>query len=153
MPPHVFDWLLAEQLGACVNPSVSAPALAELRAGQVGLLINLHERPDPPTLLAELGASTLHLPVQNSDPPSQAQLDQGVAAIAAALGAGTRVAVHCGAGLGRSGTLLAAYLVSQGTPADAAIDEVRRTRPGSIETAEQERAVHAYAARTRSAAR
>ena len=132
MPPNVFDWLLAEQLGACVNPSVSTQALAELQQRRIGLLINLHERPDSPELLSDLGAETLHLPVHNSDAPTQMQLDHGVAAITAALGQGTRIAVHCGAGLGRSGTLLAAYLVSQGMAAEDAIAEVRRVRPGSI---------------------
>src|SRR5438552_19207183 len=109
MTPHVFDWLIDDQLGACVNPSVSAPAAQEISARQIALLINLHERPDPP----ELGVASIHLPVQNSDPPSQEQLELGIALIREALEHGKRVAVHCGAGLGRSGTLLAAYLVSE----------------------------------------
>jgi atypical dual specificity phosphatase len=144
---HAFDWLIDEQLGACVNPSVGKEAAADLRTGRVGLLINLHERPDPAELLQQLGAETLHLPVPNSDAPSQAQLDTGVGAIGAALERGTRVAVHCGAGLGRSGTLLAAYLVSQGWEAEAAMARVRAVRPGSIETLEQEQAVHEFARR------
>jgi atypical dual specificity phosphatase len=144
---NAFDWLLADKLGACVNPSVAAGAAAELRQRHIGLLINLHERPDPPSLLVELQAETVHLPVQNSDAPTQDQLDRGVAAIDDALNRGVRVAVHCGAGLGRSGTLLAAYLVSRGSAPDAAIDKVRSVRPGSIETQEQEDAVHRYAER------
>jgi atypical dual specificity phosphatase len=118
-----------------------------LEAGRVGLLVNLHERPDPPELLNRLGAETLHLPVQNSDPPTQQQLDVGVAAIRDALSQGTRVAVHCAAGLGRTGTLLAAYLVSQGCAPDDAIAQVRAARPGSVETAQQEAAIHQYATR------
>lgn len=147
MEPHVFDWLLPDQLGVCVNPSVSATAATELRIRGIGLLINLHEMADPEDLLTRVGAKTVHLPVHNSDPPSQAQLDAGVEAIHAAIARGTRVAVHCGAGLGRSGTLLAAYLVSAGSTPDAAIDEVRRARPGAVETLEQERAVHIFAQR------
>lgn len=147
MQPHAFDWVLPEQLAACVNPSVSESAAAELLAQHVGLLVNLHERPDPPDLLAHLQAETLHLPVPDSLPPTQAQLEQGVAAIGAGLRAGKRVAVHCGAGLGRSGTLIAAYLVSQGSKPDEAVTLVRTTRPGSIETDEQEAAVHDFARR------
>jgi len=144
---NAFDWLLADQLGACVNPSVAAGAAGELRQRRIGLLINLHERPDPPALLDELRAQTIHLPVQNSDAPTQEQLDLGVAAIDDALRQGVRVAVHCGAGLGRAGTLLAAYLVSCGSAPDDAIDKVRSVRPGSIETQEQEDAVHRFAQR------
>jgi atypical dual specificity phosphatase len=145
--PHIFDWLLPDQLGVCVNPSVSATAATELSVRGIGLLINLHEMVDPSDLLGRLNATSIHLPVHNSDPPSQAQLDAGVEAIRDAIQRGTRVAVHCGAGLGRSGTLLAAYLVSEGSSPDVAIEEVRRARPGAIETLEQERAVHTFAQR------
>jgi atypical dual specificity phosphatase len=142
-----LDWLIPGRLAACVNPAVGELAAAELETARVGLLINLHERPDPRDLLERLGAETLHLPVQNSDPPSPRQLEQGVAAISEALARGTRVAVHCAAGLGRTGTLLAAYLVSQGSSADEAIARVRAVRPGSVETLEQEQAVHDFARR------
>ena len=52
--------------------------------------------------------------------------------------------IHCGAGLGRTGTLLACYFVSKGMTAKNAVARVRRLRPGSIETAEQERAVEEF---------
>jgi protein-tyrosine phosphatase len=49
-----------------------------------------------------------------------------------------RVFVHCRAGYGRSGTIAAALLIAGGMPAAAAIDLVRRNRPGAIETPGQE---------------
>ena len=54
---------------------------------------------------------------------------------------GDAVAVHCAAGLGRTGTLAAQLLVLQGVAPDEAILRVRQARPGTIETPAQEQAV------------
>ena len=53
--------------------------------------------------------------------------------------------VHCRAGLGRTGTMLACYLVHKGESPQEAIRQVRRKRPGSIETMEQEETIFLYA--------
>ena len=49
--------------------------------------------------------------------------------------------------MGRTGTLLAAVLVSQGMGAAQAIAHVRAQRPGSVETREQVAVVHGWAER------
>jgi atypical dual specificity phosphatase len=141
---NAFDWLEADRLAACANPAYGDAVVSRLRAEHIQLLINLHEQPDRP----ELGIDSVHLPVADFTAPTQAQLEAGVAAIAQALARGQRVAVHCGAGLGRTGTLLACYLVSAlGLSAKEAIHRVRVARPRSIETEEQEQAIRRYATR------
>ncbi|KAK9826422.1 hypothetical protein WJX81_003377 [Elliptochloris bilobata] len=65
--------------------------------------------------------------------------------IAAADGA--RIAVHCHAGLGRTGLAIACYLVFEGrhgSPADATA-LVRLKRPGALQTRQQERFVDVFA--------
>jgi atypical dual specificity phosphatase len=111
----------------------------------VSLLINLHTRRHDPALLARHGLTELHLPVRDFTPPEPEQIARGVEAIELARGEGRRVAVHCGAGLGRTGTLLACYLVRRGLSPSEAIARVRAARPGSVETAEQAEAVATYA--------
>ena len=59
------------------------------------------------------------------------------------LRGGGRLVVHCRAGLGRTGMVGARLLVELGVPPDAAIAAIRKARPGSIETAEQEEHVRA----------
>ena len=48
-------------------------------------------------------------------------------------------------GVGRTGTVLACYLVHRGATAVDAINRVRELRPGSVQTPEQEAAVLQYA--------
>lgn len=54
------------------------------------------------------------------------------------LNGGGKVLVHCRAGRGRSGTIVAALLIAGGLAPDDAIGAVRSARPGAIETADQE---------------
>jgi atypical dual specificity phosphatase len=146
IPRTYFDWIVPDQLAACVNPGAAPSVLEDLRAAQIQVDVNLHERSVAP-VLEPLGIHEVHIPVEDLTPPTQEQLDLGVAAISGALAAGQRVAVSCGAGLGRTGTVLAAYFVAQGLGPDEAIAHVRSLRPGSVETPEQEAAVADFAAR------
>lgn len=52
-----------------------------------------------------------------------------------------RILVHCSGGMGRTGTVVAAYLVHRGMAAAEAISAVRSINPDAIETWEQERFV------------
>jgi hypothetical protein len=51
---------------------------------------------------------------------------------------GGRVFIHCYAGLGRTGTVAALILMQYGISARDAMERVRRARPGSIQSFEQE---------------
>ena len=53
--------------------------------------------------------------------------------------------VHCAMGRGRTGTMLACYLVAkEGYSGDQAIEETRKRRRGSIETQRQAQAVRDF---------
>jgi atypical dual specificity phosphatase len=150
MPPRFpFRW------GAWVAPGVLGCAyprkersLAALSESGVRLLVNLHRRPHDPARLGRHGLREVHLPVKDFATPSPDQLERGVDAIFGALAAGEAAAVHCGGGLGRTGTLLACYLASsEGLGAEEAIRRVRSLRPGSVETRAQAAAVDAWTRR------
>lgn len=67
----------------------------------------------------------------------------GVPELLQDLAKGETVVVHCAAGLGRTGTLVAQMLVMAGQSAEGAIEAVRKARPGTIETDAQADAVRA----------
>ena len=79
-----------------------------------------------------------YIPILPYGTPSLQQINEFVELVNHNQHKNRPVAVHCFMGWGRTGTLLAAYLVSEGMSAIDAIDEVRNKRPGSIETRGQE---------------
>ena len=84
------------------------------------------------------------MPVTDFTAPTMGQVEQAVAAINRCLEENRPVAVHCGAGLGRTGTIHACYLVWQGASARDAIERVRAVQLGSVETTEQVAVVAQY---------
>src|SRR5690606_35684907 len=113
-------------------------ALDELKQRGIAALVSLDEDGLPPSLVTSRGLAYLHLPVEDFHPPEMEQAAQFVEFTHAQRQAHHPVAVHCRGRYGRTGTLIACYLISEGQTADDAIDTVRRRRPGSIETTGQE---------------
>lgn len=140
-------WVAPGVLG-CAYPRTER-ALAALSASGVRLLVNLHKRPHEEARLARHGLREVHLPVKDFAAPSPEQVESAVGEIRGALAAGEAVAVHCGGGLGRTGTVLACYLLasSEDLGAEEAVRRVRALRPGSVETPAQLAAVQAWAGR------
>lgn len=140
-----FSWLIADELAGMGHPR-TADDLVTLRAYGVRAVISLTEEPLPAVWAATAGLGTLHVPVADFTAPTPVQIAQVMGAIDRFRAAGLPVVVHCVGGRGRTGTLLACALVARGESAADAIAAVRAARPGSIENADQEAAVAAYAA-------
>jgi atypical dual specificity phosphatase len=117
--------------------------ILELRRRGITAILSL-QTGAPPEIESE-GFARLELPIRDFHAPTPGQLEAAVEFIEKAVNSGGACAVHCGAGLGRTGAVVAAWLVRRGRTARQAILEVRRRRPGSVETTTQEEAVEAFA--------
>jgi atypical dual specificity phosphatase len=136
-PPHALSPDRSRSVGR---------ALAALSESGVRLLVNLHERPHDPARLRRHGLREVHLAVRDFAAPSPGQIERGLDAVLETLAAGEAAAIHCGGGLGRTGTVLACYLASsEGLGAEEAVRRIRAVRPGSVETPAQLVAIHTWA--------
>lgn len=137
-----FGWLLEERLagsGALVEGDIPW-----LHKQGVRSVVCLRETPMEPELFEEAGVRYTDMPIPDFGAPTDEMAPKFVRHLTRELEEGRPVLVHCNAGLGRTGTMMAIFLVSQGYPASEAIETVRDRRPGSITHPEQERAVLRY---------
>jgi atypical dual specificity phosphatase len=146
--PESFTWIDGHRLGAMARPG-SPEDLVWLRKHGVQVLISLTEEPPARSWVEDAGLLLFHVPILDMDAPSQEQFERCVRAIERANANKMGVVVHCGAGLGRTGAILAAYLVAKGATPEVAISRIRALRPGSIETDEQEEAIAEFSRRSR----
>jgi atypical dual specificity phosphatase len=144
-----LDFVIEGVLAGCSRPFVKGDGESDdletfKRRGIAGI-VSLTPTPLDCDAVARAGFEYLHLPVADFAAPGTRDVKRFVEFVRRVQGAGKgAVAVHCGSGLGRTGTMLACFLVSEGRSAAEAIAEVRRLRPGSVETDEQEAAVGAW---------
>ena len=118
---------------------------AELRGlwdAGVRAIISLTGTPLYPEPVRRLGFDYLHSHISGA--PSPFQLSEILGFVEQRNAEMKPVLVHCAEGKGRTGTVLAAYLVTKGLTAEDAISRVRELRPGSIETLEQENAIRLF---------
>ena len=139
--PRNFSWLEEFKIAGCARPETEAE-LKALKDQGVKAIISLTGTPLNPEILIRLGFSFLHS--HFSGAPGNEQLDRIIEFIEQKNAQSMPVLVHCGEGKGRTGTVLAAYLIYHGLTADEAIRLVREKRPGSIESTEQESAIREF---------
>jgi atypical dual specificity phosphatase len=138
--PRGFLWLKRCLLAGTPRPGIVAELEHDLQAltrAGISALISLTERPmDPAPLLAH-GIQHVASPIPDMCAPGLGQAVELCRRIDAFIAQGSAVAVHCRAGLGRTGTILACYLIWEGMEALDALEEARRIQPNWVQSTEQ----------------
>lgn len=143
--PQGFHWLIPGRLAGCPMPGVVIPLkhdLALLRKMGITLLINLTERDVPASVLAEYDIRSYCLRIEDRHAPPLLWAKLLLAKMETFMRNGEVLAVHCLAGLGRTGTVLCAWLIREGLTADEALRRLRRIDPGFVQSREQEDLLH-----------
>lgn len=145
-----FNWLLegilagSGQIGGWGDDAQLKRDLDILYKEGIRAIVSLTEWPLELHRVDVSNMAYLHLPIPDMHPPALEDVIAFTKFVDESLKKKSPVVVHCSAGLGRTGTMLASYLVQRGSNTAEALAQVRKRRPGSVETADQERAVYDY---------
>ena len=142
--PTNFSWVIDGKLAGCGLP-VTNDEFDWVVAQGIKSIVTVREVALPSEWFNGGDIDYLHLAVEDFGAPNLEELVQAVDFIDQQISSDRPVMVHCAAGKGRTGAVLAAYLIKkQNLTAEQAIDKVRDIRPGSVQSISQETAVSMY---------
>ncbi len=141
--PTGFVWVEKGRLAGTGYPASRAQVEWLVAAG-IRSILTLTPEPLPSDFTKGLDLTLGHVPMEDHQAPSTDAMRKGAEFVAEQLREGRPVAVHCLAGQGRTGCVLAAYLMTEGhVDAEAALALLRKVKPEFVEWA-QEKAVRDY---------
>ena len=140
--PTNFSWLIEERLAGSGMPTSFGEFDWIMNQG-VKSVVTMTENALPDNWVEDI--EYLHVPTPDLTAPDLDRLDSAVEFIHEQIQNNRAVMVHCAAGMGRAGTVLACYFVKyKKLSAEDAIEKIRDERPGSIQSKVQELAVGYY---------
>ena len=140
--PTNFSWMIDQALAGSGMPT-TFDEFKWIREQGVKSIVTMTENALPETWTKEI--NYLHVPTPDLTAPDMDKIDSAVEFIHQQIQNKQPVMVHCAAGMGRAGTILACYYVKyKKFSAKDAIKKIRDERPGSIQSEVQELAIGYY---------
>ena len=140
--PDNFSWLIENKLAGSAVPTSIDEVEWAVKQG-IKSIVTIREEPLDENWIKDV--NYLHILSNDMGVPEFVDLGSAVDFIHRRITNNEPVMVHCLAGLGRTGTILACYLVKyQNMSADEAIQKVREERPGSIQSYPQEEIIFRF---------
>jgi len=143
--PARFSWLIDGKIAGSARPE-NENQLRWLWNEGIRAIVCLNlERPLNDEQVKNLGFEYAFIPVRDFSAPKIEQMHEFVNFVNRMLKMNNPVVVCCEAGVGRTGTMLAAYLVSMCHSPEEALEKVREKRGIGVESYVQREAVFRYA--------
>ncbi|MCB1020501.1 MAG: ATP-binding cassette domain-containing protein [Bryobacterales bacterium] len=136
--PRDFFWLLAGQLGGLPRPGIMQDLetdLDSLRRLGITTLVTLEESVTvEPVAVRQAGLEPIHFPIDDMRTPSLEDAVKFCRQIEERISRGESIALHCRAGMGRTGLMLASQLIWRGLEPLQALETVREINPRWIQS-------------------
>ena len=140
--PDRFSWVIEKKLAGSALPQ-SIDAVQWVISQGIKSIVTIREEPLTDEWIKDV--NYLHVMSNDMDVPEFADLVHAVDFIHSRITNNEPVLVHCLAGIGRTGTVLACYLVKyQNISAAEAMQIMREERPGSIQSYPQEEIIFQF---------
>jgi len=137
--PTNFSWLIEEKLAGSGMPTSFDEFHWIVNQG-VKSIVTMTENSLPDEWVQSI--DYLHVPTPDLTAPDMDRIESTVDFINEQINNDQPVMVHCAAGMGRAGTILACYFIKyKKLTAEKAIEKIRNDRPGSIQSEVQELAI------------
>lgn len=146
--PSGFHWIIPGKLASCAAPGVFSPEnydLELLQSEGITHLMTLTRKTLDKDKLHRYGLSNLHLPIYDKEAPSITQAHMLVRKMQTLLSDDHVVALHCKAGLGRTGTVLACWLMHEtNLEVKDVLGRLRSINPGYVSSQAQEKFLYQF---------